>query len=99
LQQSRALAFKARLSWLFPVIAWGSQFVFALTLRGVRGLALFWLTVMLAQGALIILGLYFGAKVLAAGSSVAPPTRRAAMTGLVLSVGTILLIVGLSIAG
>jgi hypothetical protein len=97
--QTRTTAATAKASWLCPLIAWGSQIVLALTLRGVPGLGLLWLIAMLAQGVLIVLGLYFGAKVLALGrSSVPPATWGAALMGVVLSGGTILLIVGLSVA-
>jgi hypothetical protein len=55
---------------------------------------------MVAQGVLLILGFYFGAKVLALGrSSVPAGSWRAALVGVGLSAGTILLIVGLAIAG
>src|SRR5690349_12946215 len=64
--EAKKLAAKAKASWLCPVLAWGSQMIFGLTLRSVNipGMALFWLAAMLTQAALIIVGLYLGAKVL-----------------------------------
>jgi hypothetical protein len=98
LAQSSTAASRAKWSWLCPLIAWVSQIALALALRGVRGLALFWLMMLLVQGTLIILGFYFGAKVLALGRSSVPPTTwRAALVGVIFSAGTILLIVGLSL--
>ena len=89
----------ARASWLCPVIAWASQILFVLTLSGVPGLGGFWLLMMVVQFVLIIAGLYLGAKVLALGSlSVAPSSWWAALLGVVLSGGTILLIAGLAVA-
>ena len=92
------MASMARRSWVCPLIAWGSQIVLHLTLRGVRGTAPLWLLAMVAQFALIIAGLYFGAKVLAAGRAFVPPASwKEAIAGILLSGGTILLIVIVSI--
>lgn len=99
LVETRTAAARARASWLCPLSAWGSQIVLTLALRGVPGLGLLWLVAMLVQGVLIILGLYFGAKVLTLGRSSVPPSAwREAVIGVVLSGGTIALITGFSLA-
>ena len=98
--EAEALASKARASWLCPVAAWASQIVLHLTLRGVPGLGPLWTLAMVVQFALIVGGLYLGAKVLSRGrqwATLAPGTRAAAIAGVLLSGGTILLIVVLSL--
>ena len=83
-----------------PVLAWGSQLVFAAIPHDARVRGCVWLPLTAAQGALLIIGLYCGGKVLALErSSIQPPTWRAALLGAGLSAGTIVLIVALSLGG
>ena len=100
LAQERTAAIRARASWLCPVIAWGSQFAIAMILRDARAPGWFWMLITAAQGVLLMIGFYCGAKVLALGPAALPrQTWRAALAGVAISAGTIVLIVGLSVAG
>ena len=93
--QAAGAAPKATWSWLCPAIAWASQI--ALALARVR-LGTFGLVVMIVQGALLLAGLYLGGKVLALGRDILPSkTWWAAVIGVTLSAGTILLIVAMSL--
>lgn len=89
------IARQARWSWLCPVIAWTSQIVLAIALRSVHGFAMgfFWTAVAVVQVILIGQGINLGVKVLRLGqSAVSSGNRRAALFGIVLSGGTVLLI-------
>jgi hypothetical protein len=96
--EQSSIASRARASWLCPIIAWASQILFAMALRGVAGLSVLWLLAAIAQLVLIVAGLYFGVKVLAMGRAVVDSEiRLQAIVGTVLSGATILLIAGLFI--
>jgi hypothetical protein len=86
----------ARFSWLCPLLAWGSQVVSALTLRGVPDLGVFWLLLCIIQIGLLGAGLYLGITVLVSGrANLSSNGRGSAILGVVLSGGTILLVLGL----
>jgi len=86
---------RARLSWLFPLLAWGSQIVFTITLRHASGFAMgiFWTLVAVIQFVLLVAGLSLGIRVLSQGrSAVSRGAWIGAWLGVVLSGGTFLLI-------
>ena len=85
------IASRARASWVCPLIAWVSQFILASVPP--RGLALLFLAAAIVQFVLIAAGIYLGAKTVSLGKSIDPSSRRQGIIGLVLSCGTILLIV------
>ena len=97
--EASALSAEAWASWTCPVVAWGSQAVLNLTLRGVPGMGPVWLLAGIIQLALIVAGLYLGGKILSLGRDAVPKSaRRAAIVGVALSGGTILLIVAVAVA-
>lgn len=85
---------QAQASWLCPVAAWASQIILTFAWYGITGLGLFWAVAAVVQFILIIAGLYLGLKVVSLGrSTMKPGVWLSAIMGVVLSAGTILLIV------
>jgi hypothetical protein len=97
--ESRKYARYPLYSWLFPLIAWTSQLVFALSVAVLPDVAVaLGFAITIAQFVLIVYGLYFGMKALtAARTTISSGQRTAAIVGVVLSSGTILLIVGAAV--
>jgi hypothetical protein len=88
----------AQRGWLYPVIGWVSQIILTLSLRGISGLAALWLLAAVVQFVLIVAGFYFGLKASMAGRAyLSPGQRGAAMVGVILSGGTIILITVLAV--
>ena len=89
---------RALASWACPLVAWASQIALTIAMSGVRGAAPIWFFALVFQFVMIITGLYTGAKVLSLGKrAVAKSVWWQAVAGLVLSGGTILLIVVMAI--
>jgi hypothetical protein len=92
------VAAKATTSWVCPVVAWASQVVF-LALRGIPGLALVYLLIAVLQLVLIVAGLYLGVRVVSLGRSSIPASSWwSGVAGIVLSGGTILIIVAVALS-
>ena len=98
---AKKVAARAQASWLYPLIAWGSQLVLVPALSGVRGgamIALVWLLAAALQLILFIIAIASGVRVVAMGRAAAGSSNwSAACVGLCLSLGTVVLIIGLII--
>ena len=100
MESAAAILSRAKFSWICPLLAWASQAVAAvLPLKSMTSLLL---VLAVVQLVLILTGLVFAIRVVSMGDAAGPEAKRHARMGLLISGGTIaviLLAIFLSVQG